>query len=76
VNVTQDDESYALDFVKRYKLTFPVGHDTSGDIALLYAVKSAPTISFIDRSGTLLERYVGELTENEFRQRIDKYLSM
>lgn len=76
VNISEDEEQPARDFVKRYKLTFPVGHDT-GDIGLLYAVKSMPIMStmiFIDKAGNLVERYTGELTEEEFLQRIEDLL--
>ncbi len=32
------------------------------------------TMIFIDRAGNLVERYVGELTEEEFLQRIEDLL--
>ncbi len=70
VNITQDDESFARDFVKRYKLTFPVGHD-SGEIAALYAAKSIPIMIFIDKAGKLVERHVGALTAEELHQKIE-----
>ena len=76
VNISQDEEQAARDFVEKYKLTFPVGHDT-GDISRRYAVKAVPIMStmiFIDRAGNLVERYVGELTEEEFLQRIEDLL--
>jgi peroxiredoxin len=74
VDVAQDQEPAARDFVERYKLTFPVGHDTSGEIASRYAVQNAPTISFVDKTGKLAAWHVGELSEGEFRQRIDDLL--
>ena len=73
VNVSEDEEQLARDFVERYRLTFPVGHDT-GDIGLLYVVKAMPTMIFIDKAGNLVERYMGELTEEEFLQRIEALL--
>ena len=74
VDVTQDQEPTARAFVKKDKLTFPVGHDTSGEIISLYAVQAVPTIIFIDKAGKLAERHVGELTKSELRQRIDALL--
>ena len=56
--------------MERYKLTFPVGHDT-GDIGRLYAVKALPPIIFIDKAGNMVGRYMEELTEGELRQRIE-----
>ncbi len=76
VNVTQDQEPPARTFVERYKLTFPVGHDT-GDISLLYAVKAMPIMStkiFIDKAGNLVEQCSGELTQEEFLRRIEDLL--
>lgn len=75
VNVSEDEEQLARDFVERHKLMFPVGHDT-GDIGRLYAVKSMPVMMmiFIDKAGNLVERYMEELTEEEFLQRIEDLL--
>ncbi len=75
VSVSQDQEQPARDFAQRYKLTFPVGHDDSGELTSLYVVQTAPTISFVDRAGNLLEWHVGELTEAAFLQRIEDLLA-
>ncbi len=74
VNVIQDQERTARAFVKKYKLTFPVGHDALGEIISLYAVQSVPTIILVDKAGKLVERRVGELTKSELGQRIDALL--
>ncbi len=70
VNISEDEEQPARDFVERYKLTFPVGHD-NGEIGQLYAAKAMTIMIFIDKAGNLVERYLGELTEQEFLQRIE-----
>jgi peroxiredoxin len=75
VNFTQDEEPPARAFAERYKLTFPVGHDTSGEITSLYVVQAAPMISFVDKTGKLVESHIGELTEAAFRQRINDLLA-
>ena len=74
VNVIQDQEPAARAFVNKYKLTFPVGRDASGEIISLYAVQAVPTIILVDKAGKLVERRVGELTKSELRQRIDALL--
>ena len=74
VNVTQDQEPTARTSVERDELTFPVGHDGSGEIISLYAVQAVPTIILVDKAGKLVERHVGELTKSELRQRIDALL--
>jgi peroxiredoxin len=70
VNISQDEEQLAHNFAERYKLTFPVGHDT-GDIGKLYAFKALPLIIFIDKAGNLVGRYMKEFTEEESRQQIE-----
>ena len=74
VDVTQDQEPTARAFAEKDKLTFPVGHDTSGEIISLYAVHAVPTIILVDKAGKLVERHVGELSKSELRQRIDALL--
>ena len=74
VNVTPDQEPTARAFVEKDMLTFPIGHDTSGEIISLYAVQAVPTIILVDKAGKLVERHVGELTKSELRQRIDALL--
>jgi cytochrome c biogenesis protein CcmG, thiol:disulfide interchange protein DsbE len=73
LNISQNDETLARDFVKKYKLKFPVGHDT-GEIGLLYGFKALPLMIFVDRAGNLVERNTRELTREELRQRIENLL--
>jgi thioredoxin-related protein len=74
VNIAQDQETAALAFADRYKLTYPVGRDVSGTIGSLYAVTGTPTVIFVDKAGRLVERHVGGMTEADFRQRIEDLL--
>ncbi len=73
VSISQDQEQPAREFVQRYKLTFPAGHDT-GEIGTLYGVKVLPIMVFVDRAGNLVERSAGELSEAEFTQRVENLL--
>ena len=74
VNVQWDKEQLARTFVEVYKITYPVGRDTSGSVGALYEVDATPTSLFIDRAGRLVEQHVGELDETEFVKRIDTLL--
>ncbi len=76
VDIVTDQEQPARDFVKRYKLTYPVGRDVSGTIGSLYAVTGTPTVIFVDKAGRLVERHVGAMTEAEWRQRIEDLLKL
>ena len=74
VNITSDQEPAARDFVKRYKLTYPVGRDVSGDIMSRYAVTGTPTLFYVNKAGKLVGRNAGESNEADFRQRIENLL--
>lgn len=70
VNIAQDQEPAALDFVERYKLTYPTGQDVSGKIASRYGVKGTPTLVYVDKAGRLVKRYAGQMNEADFLQQI------
>ncbi len=74
VDVQWDKEQLARTFLEVYKITYPVGRDSSGSIGALYEVDATPTSLFIDRAGRLVEENVGELDESEFVKRIDALL--
>lgn len=70
VSIMQDEEQPARNFVKRYKLTYPNGRDISGTIGSLYDVKGTPTVIFVDKAGNLVERHVGAMAAEVFRQKV------
>jgi peroxiredoxin len=71
INVAWDKAQLARTFMDVYKVTYPVGRDTSGAIAKLYGVEATPTSLFIDKAGHLVEQHEGGLEEADFRQRLD-----
>lgn len=56
-------------FIDKYKLTFPVVHDTKSDIMDLYKVKPLPSTFFIDPNGIIVEKVEGALT----LERLEEY---
>ena len=58
VNV-KDKRSYALAFVKKLKLTYPIMVDPEGEIGLLYGAFGMPTTYLIDEKGMVLARLWG-----------------
>jgi cytochrome c biogenesis protein CcmG/thiol:disulfide interchange protein DsbE len=70
----QDEDQPARNFVKRYKLTYPNGRDISGTIGSLYAVTGTPTVIFVDKTGNLVERHVGSMSPEDFRQKVKDLL--
>ena len=55
VDVVEDD---ALDFLKRYKVSYPVVIDTEGAVPKDYAVDGMPSGYLIDRQGMIREVHV------------------
>jgi peroxiredoxin len=78
VNVVWDKDAPARKFVEEYRLTFPVGRDSSGAIGALYRVDATPASFFIDKKGVLVERADGAFEgdpEDAFSRRIEKLLA-
>ncbi len=75
VNTAWDNEADARRFVETYKVPYPVGRDSTGDIARLYKIEGTPTTFLINRDGSLYGRSVGAMTEEEFQKSIDALLN-
>ncbi len=74
VNVFRDTEADARRFVEEYKVPYPVGHDSTGEIGRLYKIEGTPTTFMVNRDGSLYGRSVGAMTEEEFQKSIDALL--
>ncbi|CBE69757.1 conserved protein of unknown function [Candidatus Methylomirabilis oxygeniifera] len=75
VNVFRDNEADARRFVEEYKVPYPVGHDSTGEIGRLYKIEGTPTTFLINKDGSLYGRSVGAMTEDEFHTSIDALLN-
>ena len=75
VNVAWDNDADARKFVEEYKVPYPVGRDSVGDIARLYKIEGTPTTFLINRDGSLYGRSSGAMTEEEFQKSIDALLN-
>jgi len=64
-------------FVKQYRLTFPVLHDTKGEAAKAYNVEAIPLLVIVDKKGRIVERREGfePGMERAVSARIDAALS-
>jgi hypothetical protein len=74
INVPWDSLQPAQLFVKLYKVTYPVGRDSSGAISQAYAVEATPTTVFIDRKGVVVGRTEGGMDGAELSRRIETLL--
>lgn len=53
-------------FVRRFRLSFPVGLDEEGEAVAAYRVRGIPSHFVIDRGGILREVYLGPLVDESF----------
>ncbi|HEX6544554.1 MAG TPA: TlpA disulfide reductase family protein [Ktedonobacterales bacterium] len=49
-------------FLKQHGIIYPSGPDPSGDILMSYGVTGLPQTVLIDRSGTIVKRFPGQIT--------------
>lgn len=71
VAVSLDSTVLVVDrFIDKYDLTFPIPHDTTGEIRDLYKVGPIPSTFFINSEGEIVEYVSGELS----LERLEGYL--
>lgn len=70
-----DTDSGALTFIDDYGLTYPIGPDTSEQIAQRYRVRSAPETYIIDQSGKLAETIRGPISIPQIEAILDTLLT-
>lgn len=69
-----DTEEKMNDFIKRYKVTFPVGLDKTAEIQKSFGLYGIPTTYFIDKQGVINYFHSGVVTEELLRHELDKLL--
>ncbi|MBI5587470.1 MAG: TlpA family protein disulfide reductase [Deltaproteobacteria bacterium] len=69
-----DTESGALEFLKRYKITFPAALDDKGEIAKAYKLFGVPDTLIIGPDGRFRFAHTGDITEEELVREIRKAL--
>ena len=74
VNVYQDKDT-VTDFIKELGLTYPVLLDTKGAVATAYEVFAVPVAYVIDSRGTVLDKFLGEMTKENVEAFIEGYWS-
>jgi cytochrome c biogenesis protein CcmG/thiol:disulfide interchange protein DsbE len=72
---SQDLSSDARRFARQVGWTYPLVRDGAGDVLGPYAVAAFPETFFVDRSGKLVARVDGEVTEEELTENIERALA-
>jgi peroxiredoxin len=75
VNVHWDKEPEALQFVERFGMKYPVGHDASGAVGRGYGVEATPTTYVIDRAGRVAAATVGALEPADLDRLLESALA-
>jgi cytochrome c biogenesis protein CcmG/thiol:disulfide interchange protein DsbE len=72
---SQDLSSDARRFARQVGWTYPLVRDGAGDTLGPYAVSAFPETFFVDRSGKVVARVDGEITEQTLRETIERILA-
>jgi cytochrome c biogenesis protein CcmG/thiol:disulfide interchange protein DsbE len=71
----QDFTGDARKFVRRFRLTYPIGRDGNGSLLPRWGVTGAPESFFIDRSGKVVAHVPGAVTKATLAAGIGKALA-
>ena len=71
----QDKPEAAQKFVRDFGLTFPNAQDLTGTVSVDYGVYGVPETFFVDRQGRIRVKHVGALTDDVFRETVDRLLA-
>jgi len=70
----RDDRDTARDLIRQRGWEMPVGYDRDGAVASLYRVGGCPTFAYVYPGGTLESASIGNLTEGELGDRVERLL--
>ena len=71
-----DTDSRARDFIREFDITYPVGPDPRGTIAIEYGLTGVPEKHFIDRNGRVVRKLVGPLSEERLSAILGELLAV
>ena len=71
----QDKAEAAQKFIADFSLTFPNALDAAGRVSVDYGVYGVPETFFIDRRGRIRAKHVGAVTDEAFRQQVERLLA-
>jgi cytochrome c biogenesis protein CcmG/thiol:disulfide interchange protein DsbE len=71
----QDKDEAGRKFIADFGLTFPNAPDRTGKVSVDYGVYGVPETFFIDRQGAIRLKHVSAVTEQVFRETVEKLLA-
>jgi len=66
----EDTQTDGLSFLNTYGITYTNVVDTSGATAINYGVTGVPETVFIDRHGIIVQKVIGELSEQTLKRNL------
>ncbi|HET8813395.1 MAG TPA: TlpA disulfide reductase family protein [Solirubrobacterales bacterium] len=70
----RDDRGTLRELIRQRGWTMPVGYDRDGAVASLYGVGGCPTFAFVYPGGTLQDASIGDLSDAQLGERVDRLL--
>lgn len=70
----RDDRDTVRESIRRRGWKMPVGYDRDGAVASLYRVGVCPTFAYVYPGGTLEGASIGDLSEDELSERVERLL--
>ena len=71
----QDREAEARAFIQRFGKTFPNGPDQGSKVAIEYGVYGVPETFFIDHTGRIYAKHIGEISWETLEAKIEEGLA-
>jgi cytochrome c biogenesis protein CcmG, thiol:disulfide interchange protein DsbE len=71
----QDKEEAGRKFIREFSLTFPNAPDPAGKVSIDYGVYGVPETFFIDRQGRIRVKHVSAVTDQVFRDTVERLLA-
>jgi hypothetical protein len=69
-----DDRDTVQELIRQRRWAMPVGYDRDGAVASLYRVGGCPTFAYAYPGGLLQSASIGNLTESELGERVERLL--
>ncbi|BBH21039.1 thiol-disulfide oxidoreductase ResA [Paenibacillus baekrokdamisoli] len=69
-----EDNLTVNNFVKQYGVSYNILHDENRKVERKYGLKSYPTTFFVKPDGTIMDIFVGPMTEKDIDERVTKLL--
>ena len=68
----QDRREDALNYIRRFHITYPNGPDPTGEISIDYGISGLPVTFFVSKKGEIVRRHVGAIDKRTLISAIEE----